>query len=755
MFDNIAITKLISDFSDTNSLGLPTDKLVEKFNEEISGMFGIDKVNVRIVGQRNEKMLSVEELVMNMNKPYIDNKLSDYSEFPDLVVFFRSGYKSCTILPVCVSGKAISIVTLLSKSEDKFKDDVLSGLVFASALFGYQVASGMEREKSLNLAKYFDASFDSQIPQCLMDKDGYIVKANKAMFMALGMNSKDLVGKKISEIFSIDANIIRSMNIGLSSDIMVLGDPRKSFKISQREINSNLNHLLIFDNTYAKQLEDKVKAVDSSRFETLLMLDKDTTITWAGSNSGDVLKVDKGNLIGLKLGELVVDKKFKDTISSLDKEPYFGSATIDMGNGIVLYTRMLIMRNHAGYSCLVYSNNQEKYLSSIKDNLDRLVDLTSDMIIVVNEFGYIKSINRKTEVMLGYSNSDISGKALNLFYSDQDSQDNINRGLGVARENGIANNIKVNMLVKDRRDPLPCECSVERVIDLDGNLGGYIVIAKELGTTTERDILRMKLEEENADIIKLKSESDLKTQFIYNISHDLKTPITNIKGFATLLYRGDFGSVTDEQKGYLEIIINESERFTGLVQQILDVAKLSAGKIKLDLQDVDFVQLGNNPSIESLAKSCEAKGLSFEWKVDGDVSTLRADPNRLIQVFVNLIGNAIKFTEKGGIFVHVYKKNKRIYVDVRDTGIGIEKDDQKRLFKEFYQVQRKDLTMQEGSGTGLGLSIVKKIVSLHGGDVKVKSELGSGSTFTFYLPLEGKKKKIRKVKTPQPSNPQI
>ncbi len=747
MIDNLAITKILTDFSEMNNLGLPADKLVERFSDEVTMLFGIDKADVKMLGQKKDNTLKVEELVATMNKPYVDNKLSDYSEFPDLIVFFRNGYKSCSITPINVGGRVICVLTALSKKENKFNDDVQNALAISTMLFGYQISSAMNREKNTNLAKYFDASFDSQAPQCLIDKEGTIVKVNKALFIALAMNNKDLLGRKIGDIFIIDQTTQKSLDIGLFADVPFISNPRKTFKISQQIINGNLSHLLLYDNTYTKQLEERMKALDYSKFETLLMLSKDTTIVWASGNSGIVLKTEKENLIGLRLVDIIVDNKhFGDVIAGVEKEPYYGSATIDIANGIVLYTHILIFKNSTGYSCLVYNNNQENYLNSVRDNLDRLVDLTSDMIIVVSEFGYIKNINRKAEMMLGYSNSSISGKALSLFYSDQESQDNVNKGLGIARENGIANNIKANMLVKDMKDPLPCECSVERVIDPDGNLSGYIVLAKELGTTTERDVLRQKMEKEESDIMKLKSESDMKTQFIYNISHDLKTPITNIKGFATLLFRGDFGNVTDEQRSYLKIIIDESERFTGLVQQILDIAKLSAGKIKLDVQDVDFVMMRNNPSIEALAKSCEGKGLTFEWKVDDDVSTLRADPNRLIQVFVNLIGNAIKFTQTGGISIHVYKKSKRIYVDVMDTGIGIEKDDQKKLFKEFYQVERKGLTMQEGSGTGLGLSIVKKIMNLHGGDVRVKSELGNGTTFTFYIPLEGKKKKVTRTK---------
>jgi signal transduction histidine kinase len=123
------------------------------------------------------------------------------------------------------------------------------------------------------------------------------------------------------------------------------------------------------------------------------------------------------------------------------------------------------------------------------------------------------------------------------------------------------------------------------------------------------------------------------------------------------------------------------------------------------------------------------------------VPVVIADPNRLIQVFVNLISNAIKFTEHGSITVKIYRKGKNVRVEVSDTGIGISKEDQRKLFRKFYQVPKKGLTKQEGAGTGLGLSIAKEIISLHKGRIGVNSELGKGSTFWFTIPIDLRKKK--------------
>ena len=175
----------------------------------------------------------------------------------------------------------------------------------------------------------------------------------------------------------------------------------------------------------------------------------------------------------------------------------------------------------------------------------------------------------------------------------------------------------------------------------------------------------------------------------------------------------------------------------------MDVAKLESNKLKLDRQLTEFGKLQENPSMKALEELAKSKNLTLAWNIDYNVPAFSADPNRLIQVLVNLIGNAIKFTESGGITVKVTRKNKNIRVEVVDTGIGISKEDKAKLFKRRFLQLRNRMTTQTNSGTGLGLSIVKGIVSLHGGRIGVDSEPGKGSTFWFTIPLSEKKKRQR------------
>ncbi len=370
------------------------------------------------------------------------------------------------------------------------------------------------------------------------------------------------------------------------------------------------------------------------------------------------------------------------------------------------------------------------------------------MIITIDTMGYVREINEGFEKTLGYTSSNISGLSISSICADQESQMKISNALNIVKKGGIVNGMEISIISKNSTEPIPSSQTVKANYDNDGKLNGYMFIGKELAT--RRKLLKkeaelMDLEREN---VKLEGESQLKTQFIYNISHDLKTPITNIMGFSKLMLGGEFGTLNEEQQRNLNIIISEGDRLLQLIAQILDVAKLEAKKIKLDIKFVNLNTIKESPVISSLGEVALNKNITFSFDVDFDVPEVEADPNRLIQVFVNLIGNAIKFTDKGGISVSIKRYGKkndpRVKVEINDTGVGISKEYKNKLFKKFYQVKRETLTRQEGTGTGLGLSIAKEIVSLHGGKIGFTSKPGLGSTFWFWLPVSQKQKKKNK-----------
>jgi signal transduction histidine kinase len=237
------------------------------------------------------------------------------------------------------------------------------------------------------------------------------------------------------------------------------------------------------------------------------------------------------------------------------------------------------------------------------------------------------------------------------------------------------------------------------------------------------------LEEKNVYLNKL---NELKDEFLANTSHELRTPINGIIGIVESMIDGATGSLTDEQKYNLAIVSNSGKRLSNMINDILDFTKLKNNEIVLQIKPIDLKTIVDTVIVLS-KPLIKGKDLSLINEIDDSIPIVNADENRMQQILYNLIGNAIKFTEKGRVLISSSIVDGMVAVSVEDTGIGIPEDKFDRIFESFEQADGS--TAREYGGTGLGLSITKKIVELHGGTISVESRLGEGSKFTFTLPL--------------------
>jgi signal transduction histidine kinase len=222
-----------------------------------------------------------------------------------------------------------------------------------------------------------------------------------------------------------------------------------------------------------------------------------------------------------------------------------------------------------------------------------------------------------------------------------------------------------------------------------------------------------------------------KSEFLANMSHELRTPLNSILGFSQLLLEGDGGVLLSEQRQDVEIISQNGQHLLSLINDLLDISKLEAGKAQLHRGEVDMASLVSEcvDSVSSLAKN---KHLELTSSVSVEVGTVFADGPKLKQILLNLLGNAIKFTETGGVRVAVERQGTDLRVSVRDTGIGVPSEDLERIFESFQQGNSG--MSGKYQGTGLGLAISRRLVEMHGGRIWVKSLGGQGSTFTFTIP---------------------
>jgi signal transduction histidine kinase len=247
------------------------------------------------------------------------------------------------------------------------------------------------------------------------------------------------------------------------------------------------------------------------------------------------------------------------------------------------------------------------------------------------------------------------------------------------------------------------------------------------------------LEQANVELQRLNEEThsanQAKTAFIANISHELRTPLNTVIGFSEMLVGEVYGPVNDKQRQQLERILRNSQQLLTLINDMLDLARVEAGKVSLSLTRIDAGQLvaGVGAALEPMARQ---KGLALLIQVAPHIPTLTSDETRLRQVLLNLVSNAIKFTKQGSVTLWTGGDPALpnwIVFRVSDTGIGIPAAELDQIWKEFYQVSS-GLSRTTG-GSGLGLAIVRKLVELLGGDIEVQSTEGQGSTFTVYVPL--------------------
>jgi signal transduction histidine kinase len=230
----------------------------------------------------------------------------------------------------------------------------------------------------------------------------------------------------------------------------------------------------------------------------------------------------------------------------------------------------------------------------------------------------------------------------------------------------------------------------------------------------------------------LEIASQHKSEFLANMSHELRTPLNAIIGFSEVLSERMFGELNEKQEEYLKDINASGTHLLSLINDILDLSKIEAGRMELELSDFDLPTVLDS-ALTLVRERAGRRGIALHMNVDDRLGQFQADERKVRQVVLNLLSNAIKFTPEGGrIEVLAAPKDGFVEVSVTDTGVGIAPEDQEAVFEEFRQVGTAE---KKAEGTGLGLTLCRKFVELHGGRIWVKSEVGVGSTFTFALPL--------------------
>ena len=291
-------------------------------------------------------------------------------------------------------------------------------------------------------------------------------------------------------------------------------------------------------------------------------------------------------------------------------------------------------------------------------------------------------------------------------------------------------------------DGTPASVQLAVPIRQDDDITGVITLETQQNTDINREDIAFveRLADRAAVAIKnaklyeaIHAANRAKSDFISLVAHELRVPMTSIKGYTDLMNAGLAGPLSDQQKQFLEVIRRNLTRMSSLISDLSDINHIESGRMKFDLQSFDLREVVADVS-DSLRERIGNRQQTLHIEIEDELPLVYADATRIAQVISNLLSNAHKYTPEGGkIVVRAWPNGRSAFVSVQDNGLGISEEDQEKLFTQFFRAE--DTRVREQSGWGLGLSIVRRMVEAQDGEITFESKLGEGSTFTFTIPL--------------------
>jgi len=358
---------------------------------------------------------------------------------------------------------------------------------------------------------------------------------------------------------------------------------------------------------------------------------------------------------------------------------------------------------------------RQKEVQAVKTRA--IVEGIADAVIVLDEQARVTSANPAVESVLGLPLKTVLNVRLHDLVAQEEKGEAADSALAIF-------SAFVSSKQKIQQGAPLVECTFEM---------GEKVIAASFAPVARQEGDSLDIVALFRDVTRQARIDRLKEEFISVAAHELKTPMTALQGYTELLLDESVGEMPEIQKRFLEIIKTNVERLAELADDLLDRSRIEAGMVRLQVRELQLCELVDEV-LTTFRAEAENKGLTLTMDVPSDLPSVWGDRARLVQLLTNLTSNACKYTPGGGkVGIMARQVNGQIQIDVMDTGIGISRLDQEQVFGRFFRADNP--LIREIGGTGLGLSIAKSIVSLHGGEIWVDSELGRGSTFSFTLPL--------------------
>ena len=397
------------------------------------------------------------------------------------------------------------------------------------------------------------------------------------------------------------------------------------------------------------------------------------------------------------------------------------------------------------YSGIIRDITERKRAEEAQKRLVAILEATPDFVGIADKDGRALYVNRAGRTMIGIEeNDDISHTTIADYHPEWASAPILNEGIPLATRDGVWAG-ETALLRRDGQ-----EIPISQIILAHKNAHGSV----EFFSTVARDITERKRAEESLQALTVSLEEKVKertaeleiardhaltatrhkSEFLANMSHELRTPLNAVIGFSEVLLEKMFGDINAKQEEYLQDIASSGRHLLALINDILDLSKVEAGRVELELTTFDLAATLEN-TLTLVRERAMRHGIAVVSEVPRELGDCTADELKVKQVLLNLLSNAIKFTpDGGGISLKARVNGHFAEISVTDTGVGVAPDDQSKIFEEFYRAKAEVAKKREG--TGLGLALTKKFVELHGGTIWLESQLDHGSTFTFTLPMQ-------------------